>query len=674
MEKSRKPLDGAAPPQARTAGQAAPAAHTLAHAIMRSPGPAAQRRLGDEINNSPRVLQAKAGLNAPHRELAILNAGIAQEEEKETLQKKSAGKPENLDSLDGPPVRMPRTKAEERLHLAAATRQLNIIAGKSKTTSEIAAHFPLVRQRYQLVQLGFVRSGDGKYAIRARINPISHIGVDNVAMDGTSLDGLKTEVKWITARLGGSVVGKKMVASRLGPDHPQGTPPASGVQSPLMNQLTTDPGETNENKYIRGHLLNDNLGGLGVATNLFPITGNANSQHAHRIEETVKKWVNINRYWVHYEVEVSSITDDLKGVGHKANNYVNATFKCAASVIHADGSKANEIKADIRSQYQQLHQIDNPAVTAIKALPKVGAGAAAAVVTLSTSKADTVYVLNSSLVELGKSIKTDSLIDDWEQFITEAVTDVKGFGPAAAEMYELAVPQGANDLASVLSDSQKATLTKLNKRWEEVKAALIGKRNELYEEVCESSYDEAKASYDICAAAADTATAKAALTEVMNAAANVQGREMEVSTVNTRHYKAEAEALVDNAEKVVKYLELVDDCRPYFNTEDALIARCRTIHEQYYGHSVELSASAMTRREAIHARDTLLPPILAGINLQKPVTIALAHRVTAIKNLPAAKDAEQKLLRDKLLARLGKHLMLSYEALDDMFKKIIAKA
>lgn len=39
---------------------------------------------------------------------------------------------------------------------------------------------------------------------------------------------------------------------------------------------------------IRGHLLNDHLGGLSVEENLFPISSNANKEHLNKIERFVK--------------------------------------------------------------------------------------------------------------------------------------------------------------------------------------------------------------------------------------------------------------------------------------------------------------------------------------------------------------------------------------------------
>ena len=46
-----------------------------------------------------------------------------------------------------------------------------------------------------------------------------------------------------------------------------------------MDLLETDPGQCSAYKYVKGHILNHRLGGIGNAENMFPITGNANSRH-----------------------------------------------------------------------------------------------------------------------------------------------------------------------------------------------------------------------------------------------------------------------------------------------------------------------------------------------------------------------------------------------------------
>jgi hypothetical protein len=148
-----------------------------------------------------------------------------------------------------------------------------------------------------------------------------------------------------------------------------------------MNMLPTDPGLSNPDKYIRGHLLNDNLGGPGDAYNLFPITGNANKEHERVIESKVKKWVNDDKQWVKYTVDVTAGTVDLpKGV-------VNSKFVCAAHIWDpASGKFGNSISATITSQYKKEHTTDETYAADKGARAAVGSQAAFYTPELSKSK------------------------------------------------------------------------------------------------------------------------------------------------------------------------------------------------------------------------------------------------------------------------------------------------
>jgi hypothetical protein len=140
-----------------------------------------------------------------------------------------------------------------------------------------------------------------------------------------------------------------MEATRLGPNHPQGSPPLGGALNPLMKKLPTDPSLQNKAKYVKGHLLNDNLGGPGSAQNLYPITADANKQHVQQVESVVKDWVNNQGYWVYYKVEVANEKTDI------ANGVINADLICEAAKLDVDGKKSfkGAFKTTIHSELNQ---------------------------------------------------------------------------------------------------------------------------------------------------------------------------------------------------------------------------------------------------------------------------------------------------------------------------------
>jgi len=165
-----------------------------------------------------------------------------------------------------------------------------------------------------------------------------------------------------TGSLGGDTVGLSMTADWLGSNHPQGSPPGSGVQAKLMGLLVTDPGESSPDKYIRGHLLNENLGGLGVAENMFPITGNANSQHLHSTEKIVKSWMTKKQRWAFYEVKVVNVSSTLDPKADKASNKVNCTFACHATLKDAAGTVEEDFSTAIASTFEvreKAAKVDN---------------------------------------------------------------------------------------------------------------------------------------------------------------------------------------------------------------------------------------------------------------------------------------------------------------------------
>ena len=176
-------------------------------------------------------------------------------------------------------------------------------------------------------------------------------------------DAIK-ETKFVqrTGSLVGETVGMEMTIDWLGAKHKEGSPPKSGVQTKLMDLLVTDPGESSESKFIRGHLLNEHLGGEGDANNLFPLTGNANSQHLHSTESIIKNWVKQKNRWVFYNVRVDNVSSKLDGPKKSPKNYVNCTFVCTAVQKDAAGVTKDKLSTRIPSKYdfKGKAQIDVP--------------------------------------------------------------------------------------------------------------------------------------------------------------------------------------------------------------------------------------------------------------------------------------------------------------------------
>jgi len=155
-----------------------------------------------------------------------------------------------------------------------------------------------------------------------------------------------------------TIVGASMRIDWLSADfikqHP-GSSPGSG-QDALMKKLVVDPTKRSAFKYIRGHLLNENLGGKGENQNLFPITANANSQHLQSTEREIKNWVvpkekQKKKKYALYEVTVAvrNVNLDEK----KARNHVDSTFNCRVVLKDESGKEAKSFLSSIDSTYKE---------------------------------------------------------------------------------------------------------------------------------------------------------------------------------------------------------------------------------------------------------------------------------------------------------------------------------
>lgn len=163
--------------------------------------------------------------------------------------------------------------------------------------------------------------------------------------------GTQTKVDWAEGNLKGSgePVGMGMAAKNLHRDNVDegdliGSTPRAAAQKNLMAQLPTAPKNKSTDKYIKGHLLNHNVGGPGEDFNMFPITASANSLHHSFVERTVKQWVNKDKQRVDYSVNVKNVNDHSDGAA-KAG-YVNSYFDCQAKNLDTNDTLSAQIHSN----------------------------------------------------------------------------------------------------------------------------------------------------------------------------------------------------------------------------------------------------------------------------------------------------------------------------------------
>lgn len=103
------------------------------------------------------------------------------------------------------------------------------------------------------------------------------------------------------------IIGGKTHAILDPTDPIKGTGPGSSEQKNLMDAI--HPEFYTKNPFIKGHLLNHNLGGLGIAENMAPLTENANALHEMFVEQGVKNLI-YNGYNVDYTITANVQGED----------------------------------------------------------------------------------------------------------------------------------------------------------------------------------------------------------------------------------------------------------------------------------------------------------------------------------------------------------------------------
>ena len=262
----------------------------------------------------------------------------------------------SLKMLDEPPVTTPRTAVQKQADLTAAVKMVALVAKKAGDADKSDDYFGRIQKRFRLTDIGFVADGADGYKIKLSVNPIASYG-DPIPASGFFASGRSTSIVHRKGKLKGVDVGTEMTADWLGPDHDFGSDSTSGQQTNLMKLLQTDDSKPNNQKYIRGHLLNAQLGGPAKPHNLFPITAEANEIHKNTIEKKAKDWVNKRKLWVFYEVKVSSVDGDKHitktDPSEIEHNYVNAKFHCSLYQRSTKSAAKGEISTvTIASRYR----------------------------------------------------------------------------------------------------------------------------------------------------------------------------------------------------------------------------------------------------------------------------------------------------------------------------------
>lgn len=378
--------------------------------------------------------------------------------------------PVTLATLNEPAALMPRTAQQQQQDLDTANQVLTLAEAQCTDSEQLAAYFERIRSRFQLTFIGYETVADS-IQLRLAINP-DVVRRPTELIKGTSIAGKQSLISYTPGTLSGvsDTVGLSMQADPLGPDHPAGSGPTG--QAALMAKLPTDPTLPEEQKYIRGHLLNDRIGGEGAPRNLFPITAAANRAHEQQIESRVKQWVNSDRYWVSYKVDVELKQLELGQPVALGLNKVNAELRCEAAVYDLQGQKHNQLSATIVSVYQGsgplVTDAAGPQQRDEEAAVEVRQEDLAAEIQRSNREGEQDYRLHEQIfTDLNRVLANHS----WTA-INDKLTTISGLGESRLALLQRAYTLSGADRVDVgdrlNSATEKAGLTIINS-----KAALI---------------------------------------------------------------------------------------------------------------------------------------------------------------------------------------------------------
>lgn len=202
-----------------------------------------------------------------------------------------------------PDKRTPEQKASD-VHqgLIEADKLCN---AENADADTVTKQLPVIQKQHRLNQLSLTPQDDGTFVLTAGASPSESKTEKNVAPGK-----VKSMVRWTPESENGETT---MTATPLASNDLGGgaTPQEEssewqGVKPGVLKRRR--PGGGCVRLYVRGHLLNHNLGGPGTNKNLRPITYRANSNHLKQIEQPLKdlmaKGKQSNVIYVNYTVKV----------------------------------------------------------------------------------------------------------------------------------------------------------------------------------------------------------------------------------------------------------------------------------------------------------------------------------------------------------------------------------
>lgn len=372
----------------------------LKDTIRSNPKTIAQRNRTEQFHNMSRgklnalqrikeekPLQGKFA-TAQHRELGIINARTLQRKEQEAEKPlpgsvvpsqelgstavnatDNAGKAPPPKPAQAPPTpksgALPTdpTAAEEIKQRALAVETaVKALMKQSADTLSLQQGLSALADTYRLKDIRLEGVGLAKPKVVFEINPTYEVAYDSGSPIGYRMLGsgvgenTQTNALFKTGSMtlgtASATVGREMIANPLSQDHQPGSDSnKDSDQDSLMKQLANSGKKSvpNHSKYIKGHLLNHDVGGPGNAINLYPITADANDKHLKFVEKWVKSSVQAGYVcYYHVKVDGESISPLLSGKYQVDSNFNFDFFRYSIDGNPVPGSRH---QGSIQSRY-----------------------------------------------------------------------------------------------------------------------------------------------------------------------------------------------------------------------------------------------------------------------------------------------------------------------------------
>ena len=192
---------------------------------------------------------------------------------------------------------------------------------------------------------------DGTAKVTQSLDNIpADINTSGVPIDEEDKTYTKTEIKYggltkFTFNGVSGDVGTKVESTLVRSDPKQGSDTASSdAFSTLFDKLQS----STKTSWVRGHLLNHDLGGVASYNNLFPITTSANGEHKYEVESPIKKLFH-TKYkgeWRNPAIKYNVTASKTDGSN---NQSADGKFACYAEVLQGE-DKGQVIHKTIHSR------------------------------------------------------------------------------------------------------------------------------------------------------------------------------------------------------------------------------------------------------------------------------------------------------------------------------------